>query len=134
LIAPEEVKSLVDLGMNHFTIAQSDTTLQEATQQAANLSAYVSSLRSLNLSHLASVYGFDEADQAKSSKEMTDVFGMFKEAFPEIATFTTAHMNAGVDGIPEQNATKVRQHFRPFSDPFAGLFLSPTDLSHIALS
>jgi hypothetical protein len=125
--------------MNHFTIAQSDTTLQEATQQVLNLSAYVSSLRSLNLSHLASVYGFDEADQAKSSKEMTDVFGMFKEAFPEIATFTTAHMNAGVDGIPEQNATKVRQHFRPFSGPFFGssllvCFLSPTDLSHIALS
>ena len=77
-ISPSEAKSLVDLGMNHFSIARSPNTLVEATAAAAKLAPYVSQLRSLNLTGMTSVYGFDEADQDKFAKTISEVFGMCK--------------------------------------------------------
>jgi para-nitrobenzyl esterase len=110
LMAVDEAKELVSLGMNHFTIARVPTTLDAAKAQAAALGPYVAELRAANLTApgLLGVYGFDEADQTKESAAIAAVFGMYKAKFPEVDTMTTAHMQAGTDGAPEQDPTKIK--------------------------
>jgi len=97
LITADEAEELVALGMNHFSIVRASTTAAGAKAQVEALRPYVESLRAKNLTNAAvpgflSVYGFDEAAQSLN-QTIRDVFGIFKDAFPEdIGTMTTAHM------------------------------------------
>ena len=65
------------------------------------------------------VYGFDEASQALN-QTIARVFEIFKSQFPDVDTVTTAHMQAGTDGSPQQNISKIKawhlDHFCPILD------------------
>ncbi|MDO4628851.1 MAG: DUF4091 domain-containing protein [Planctomycetia bacterium] len=57
------------------------------------LRPYIEKLRKMGLSEQAYIYTFDERGD-EYQPIMTDFFGMVKENFPEISTFTTAYFKA----------------------------------------
>lgn len=66
------------------------------------LRPYVQELRRLGLTDRAYIYTFDERGE-EYHPIMTDLFGMVKENFPEISTFTTAYIGADTDLLKKLN-------------------------------
>ena len=72
----------------------------------ARLKPYVERLRELGLTDRAYIYTFDESNESMYPA-MKDFFGMVKENFPEIATFTTATIGADTEKMKELNVDWV---------------------------
>jgi hypothetical protein len=68
-------------GLNAFTVPHSPFDVT---------AAFMHELRALNISHLASFYGFDEYNGNMSA--IAAAFAPLKAAFPEVLTLTTAHV------------------------------------------
>ncbi|MBR0190957.1 MAG: DUF4091 domain-containing protein [Thermoguttaceae bacterium] len=68
----------------------------------AELRPYVESLRELGLTDRAYIYTFDESRE-EMHPAIKDFFGMVKENFPEIATFSTAYIHSDSQKMKELN-------------------------------
>lgn len=68
----------------------------------AELRPYVERLRELKLTDHAYIYTFDESRETMHPA-MKDFFGMVKENFPEIPTFTTAYIGVDTEKMKELN-------------------------------
>jgi len=66
------------------------------------LKPYIEELRQRNLSQQAYIYTFDE--RGEDHKEIiTEFFGMIKEYFPEVSTFTTSYFPVDVELMKDMN-------------------------------
>ncbi len=114
LISVDELVELRALGLNSFNVFVVPESLSEVQQKAQEVAEYVEQLRRLNLTQFATFYGFDESDDLQN---LTDAFGFLKRAYPDIATFTTAHLCRGaVHGsicppswVPDQDPAAIRK-------------------------
>ncbi len=66
------------------------------------LRPYIAKLREAGLVSHAYIYTFDES-RKEFHPAMTDFFGMVKEEFPEVATFTTAYIGVDTEKMKELN-------------------------------
>lgn len=72
----------------------------------AELRPYIERLRELKLTDHAYIYTFDESNETMHPA-MKDFFGMVKENFPEIPTFTTAYIGVDTQKMKELNVDWV---------------------------
>ena len=114
LISISELVELRALGLNSFNVFVVPESLSQVQQKAQEVARYVEQLRALNLTQFATFYGFDESDDLQN---LTNAFSFLKQAYPDIATFTTAHLCRGaVHGsicppswVPEQDPAAIRK-------------------------
>ena len=113
-----EVEGMVPLGLNSYTVMQATCKvgahgsdgdpfnktelLRCAKARADAIAPYMAEMDAKNLTWLASIYGYDESDMMD---QMAAEFGYYKQRFPAVKTFTTAHMC----GTPKPGQWRVPQ-------------------------